>query len=186
MDVSQILSTAEAGMVKAIEHAAEEFSRIRTGRASTAVLDSVMVDYYGAMTPLAQVASLATPDATVITVTPWEKNMLDPIEKAISAANLGFTPNNDGQMIRLAVPPLTEERRREIAKQAKTVAEDSKVGVRNARRDAMYALKKAEKEEHLSEDLRRDGEADVQALTDRFVGKIDELFASKEKDIMTV
>lgn len=186
MEVNTILKESEEKMKKAIEHAAIEFSKIRTGRASTSVLDSIQVDYYGTMTPLSQVASLATPDATVITVTPWEKGMLDPIERAISAANLGFTPNNDGQMIRLPVPPLTEERRREIAKQAKSIAEDSKIGVRNARREAMDELKKAEKEEHLSEDLRRDGEIDVQSLTDRYVSKIDELYASKETEIMTV
>ena len=186
MEISQILQETEEGMKKAIEHAAIEFNRIRTGRASTSMLDSVQVDYYGTQTPLAQVASLATPDATVVTVQPWEKAMLEPIEKAINAANLGLTPNNDGTVIRLPIPPLTEERRREIAKQAKAVAEDSKVGIRNARREAMDSLRKAEKDEHLSEDLRRDGEADVQKLTDRYVAMVDDLYAQKEKDILTV
>ena len=186
MEVSQILKNAEAGMRKAIEHAEIEMNKIRTGRASTSIVDSVQVDYYGTMTPLSQVASVATPDATVVTVQPWEKNLLEAIERAINAANLGLTPNNDGNMIRLPIPPLTEERRREIAKQAKNVAEESKVGVRNARRDAINELKKAEKEEHLSEDLRRDGENDVQALTDRYVKMIEDLFDAKEKEIMTV
>lgn len=186
MDVSQILKHAEEGMIKAVEHAAIEFNKIRTGRASTSMLDAVQVDYYGTPTPLAQVASLATPDATVVTVQPWEKAMLEPIERAINAANLGLTPNNDGTTIRLPIPPLTEERRRDIAKQAKAVAEESKVGVRNARREAMESLKKAEKDEHLSEDLRRDAENDVQELTDRYVTKVDDLFKAKEKDIMTV
>lgn len=186
MEVSQILNTAEEGMKKAIEHAQIEMNKIRTGRASTNIVDSVMVDYYGTMTPLAQVANVATPDATVVTVQPWEKNLLEAIERAINAANLGLTPNNDGNTIRLPIPPLTEERRREIAKQAKAVNEESKVGVRTARREAMDELKKAEKEDHLSEDLRRDGEADVQALTDRYVKMIDEIFEAKEKEIMTV
>ncbi len=186
MEVSQILREAEDGMKKALEHATIEFNRIRTGRASTSMLDSIQVDYYGTPTPLSQVASVATPDATVITVQPWEKGMLDPIERAINAANLGLTPNNDGSMIRLPIPPLTEERRRDIAKQAKSIAEESKVGVRNARREAMDSLRRAEKEEHLSEDLRRDGEIDVQNLTDRYVEKIEALYSAKEKDIMTV
>ena len=186
MEVRAILSEAEAGMKKAIDHAQIELNKIRTGRASTSMLDSVVVDYYGTPTPLAQVASVATPDATVVTVQPWEKALLEPIERAINMANLGLTPNNDGTMIRLPIPPLTEERRKEIAKHAKAVAEESKIGVRNARREAMEALKKAEKEEHLSEDLRRDGEVDVQSLTDRYVKMIDELFTAKEKDIMTV
>ena len=186
MEVSQILKEAEEGMSKAIEHAIIEFNKLRTGRASTSMLDSVQVDYYGTPTPLSQVAGVATPDATVITVQPWEKGMLEPIERAINAANLGLTPNNDGTMIRLPIPPLTEERRREIAKLAKAIAEESKVGVRNARREAMDSLKRAERDEHLSEDLRRDGEIDVQSLTDRFIARIEEIYAAKEKDIMTV
>lgn len=186
MEVSQILKEAEEGMIKAIEHAMIELGKLRTGRASTSMLDSVQVDYYGTPTPLSQVAGVATPDATVITVQPWEKGMLEPIERAINAANLGLTPNNDGTMIRLPIPPLTEERRREIAKLAKAIAEESKVGVRNARREAMDSLRKAERDEHLSEDLRRDGEIDVQSLTDRFISRIEEIYAAKEKDIMTV
>ena len=186
METSEILKTAREGMERAIEHAKIEMSKIRTGRASTAMLDSVQVDYYGTMTPLSQVASLSTPDATVVVVQPWEKNLLGAIEKAIQAANLGLNPNNDGTTIRLPIPPLTEERRREIAKQAKQVAEESKVGVRNARRDAMEKLKKAEKEDHLSEDLRRGAEDDVQKLTDTHIGEVDKIYAAKEKELMTV
>lgn len=186
MEISEIISSAKAGMDKAVDHARIELNKIRTGRASVSMLDSVQVDYYGAMTPLSQVATVSTPDATVIVVQPWEKNMVQPVERAIQAANLGLTPNNDGSVIRLAIPPLTEERRREIAKQAKSVAEDSKVGVRNARREAMEKLKKAEKDEHLSEDLRRGGEEDVQKITDKYIAEIEEMFAAKEKDIMTV
>ncbi|MCB0713899.1 MAG: ribosome recycling factor [Ignavibacteriae bacterium] len=186
MEVKTILNEAEVGMKRALDHAHIDLSKIRTGRASVSMLDSVNVDYYGAMTPLSQVANISTPDATAIVVQPWEKTMLGPIEKAILAANLGMTPNNDGQIIRLSIPALTEERRREIAKQAKQIAEDSKVGVRNARRDAIDHLKKAEKEDHLSEDLRRDGEGSVQALTDKYIAEIDKVFAAKEKEILTV
>ena len=186
MEVKTVLHGAEDGMKRAVEHARIELTKIRTGRASVSMLDSVQVDYYGTMTPLTQVANLSTPDATVIVVQPWEKTMLEPIEKAILAANLGLTPGNDGQVIRLPIPPLTEERRKEIAKHAKQIAEESKVGVRNARREAMEQLKKAEKEEHLSEDLRRDAEIDVQELTDKYVGEIDTVYQAKEKEIMTV
>ena len=186
MEVKTILNEAEEGMKRALDHAHIELSKIRTGRASVSMLDSVHVDYYGSMTPLSQIANVSTPDATVIMVQPWEKTMVGPIEKAILAANLGLTPNNDGQVIRLAVPPLTEERRRDIAKHAKQIAEESKVGVRNSRREAMESLKKAEKEEHLSEDLRRDGEIDVQSLTDKYIAEIDKVYEAKEKDIMTV
>lgn len=186
METNEILKVAREGMERAIEHAKVEMAKIRTGRASTSMLDSVQVDYYGTMTPLAQVATLSTPDATVVVVQPWEKNMLSPIERAIQAANLGLNPNNDGSTLRLPIPPLTEERRREIAKQAKQVAEDSKIGVRNARRDAMEKFKKAEKEEHMSEDTRRGGEDDVQKMTDKFIEEIDKIYAAKEKELMTV
>ena len=186
METKEILNTAKESMERAIEHAQIEMTKIRTGRATTSMLDSVQVDYYGTMTPLAQVATLSTPDATVVVVQPWEKTMLGPIERAIQAANLGLNPSSDGSVIRLPIPPLTEERRREIAKHAKQVAEESKVGVRNARREAMEKLKKAEKEEHLSEDLRRSGEEEVQKLTDKFIEEVEKVYAAKEKDIMTV
>ena len=186
MEVKKILQEAEEGMKRAVEHAHVELSKIRTGRASVSMLDSVSVDYYGSMTPLSQVANVSTPDATVIIVQPWEKTMVAPIEKAILAANLGLTPNKDAQVIRLAIPPLTGERRKEIAKHARQIAEESKVGVRGVRRDAMEQLKRAEKEEHLSEDLRRDGESDVQSLTDKYIAEIDRVYEAKEKDIMTV
>jgi ribosome recycling factor len=186
MEIKEILQTAEATMKKAIDHCSIEFGKLRTGRASTSLLDSIRVDYYGQPVPLSQVASVSTPDATQIIVQPWEKPMLGPIEKAIKVANLGLNPTNDGQIIRLPIPPLTEERRRELAKVAKKIAEDSKVGVRNARRDAMEMLKKAEKEAHLSEDARKAGEADVQKLTDRYIAEIDKHFHDKEKDILSV
>ncbi|MBL7986615.1 MAG: ribosome recycling factor [Chlorobi bacterium] len=186
MDVTLILLEAEEGMKKAIDHCKIDFAKIRTGRATPSLLDSVRVDYYGSMVPISQVANVTTPDATMIVVQPWEKNMIGPIDRAIQAANIGLNPANDGVVLRLPIPPLTEERRREIAKMAKKVAEDSKIGVRNARRDAMEALKKAEKEEHMSEDARKGGEADTQKLTDRYIAEIEKLFAEKEKDILSV
>ncbi len=186
MDVKQILDSAESGMKKAIEHCEIELAKIRTGRASASLLDSVRVEYYGSNVPLSQVASITAPDATQILVQPWEKNMVAPIERSIMAANLGLNPTNDGTLIRLPIPPLTEERRRELAKMAKKVAEDSKVGVRNVRREAMEMLKHAEKDEHMSEDTRKGGEADVQKLTDRYIELIDHHFVEKEKEIMAV
>lgn len=173
-------------MKKAIDHCHIELGKIRTGRASTSLLDSIRIDYYGSMVPLSQVASVTTPDATVIVVQPWEKPLINTIDRAIQAANLGLNPSNDGSVIRLPIPPLTEERRRELVKVAKKVAEESKVGIRNARRDAMDMLKKAEKDEHLSEDMRKTGEADIQKLTDRFISEVDRIVADKEKDIMSV
>lgn len=186
MDVKTIYSKAEADMKKAVEHCMIEFGKIRTGRASTSLLDSVRVDYYGQQTPISGVATISTPDASSIIVQPWERNMLGPIEKAILAANLGLTPTNDGTIIRIAIPALNEERRRELVKIAKRLAEESKVGVRTARHDAIKHLKQAEKEEHLSEDLRKDGEEMIQKLTDRYVAEVDKHLADKEKDVMTV
>jgi ribosome recycling factor len=186
MEVKEILHFAEDGMKKAIDHCHIELAKIRTGRASTSLLDSVRVDYYGSPVPLSQVASISTPDATVIVVQPWEKNMIGPIDRAIQAANLGLNPTNDGTLIRLPIPPLTEERRRDLVKMVKKVAEESKVGVRNARRDAMDMLKHAEKDEHMSEDLRKGAESDVQKLTDKYIGEVDHIVGEKEKDIMTV
>jgi ribosome recycling factor len=186
MDVKEILHSAEEGMRKAIDHCHIELAKIRTGRASTNLLDSVRVDYYGSPVPLSQVSSISTPDATVIVVQPWEKNMIGPIDRAIQAANLGLNPTNDGSIIRLPIPPLTEERRRDLVKMAKKVSEESKVGVRNARRDAMDLLKHAEKDEHMSEDARKGAEADVQKLTDKYIAEVDHIVGEKEKDIMTV
>jgi len=186
MEIKDILNAADAAMKKAVEHCHVEFGKLRTGRASVALLDSVRADYYGQAVPLSQVATVSTPDATQIIVQPWEKNMVGPIEKAIKAANLGLNPTNDGVVIRLPIPPLTEERRREIAKMAKKISEESKVGVRTARREAMETLKKAEKDEHLSEDARKGGEADVQKLTDKYIAELEKHLHDKEKDILAV
>ena len=182
-DITFIVDSAKEAMDKAIKHLEKQFVNIRAGKASPAMLGSVMVDYYGSQTPLSQVANVNTPDGRTITVQPWEKNMLQAIEKAIMIANLGFNPMNNGDLIIISVPPLTEERRRDLAKQAKAEAEDAKVGVRSARKDANNDIKKTE---DASEDLQKNAEADVQALTDKYVKKIDDILAAKEAEIMTV
>ena len=182
-DIQFILDTAKESMDNAIKHLEKAFVNIRAGKASPAMLGSVMVNYYGAQTPLNQVANVNTPDGRTITVQPWEKNMLQEIEKGIMIANLGFNPMNNGDTIIINVPPLTEERRRDLAKQAKAEAEDAKIGVRAARKDANNEIKKAD---DISEDLKKNAEIDVQQMTDKYVKKIDDLFEVKEKEIMTV
>lgn len=182
-DIQFIIDSAKESMDNAIAHLKKQFLNIRAGKASPSMLGSVMVDYYGSQTPLAQVANVNTPDGRTITIQPWEKGMIQPIEKAIQIANLGFNPMNNGDILIINVPPLTEERRKQLAKQAKAEAEDAKVGVRNARKDANNDIKKVE---DASEDLQKNAEADVQTLTDNSVKKIDELFASKDTEIMTV
>lgn len=182
-DIKFIYDSTKESMDNAIKHLEKQFSNIRAGKASPAMLGSVMVDYYGAQTPLSQVANVNTPDGRTITVQPWEKNMLQEIEKAIMIANLGFNPMNNGETIIINVPPLTEERRKELSKQAKSEAEDAKIGVRNARKDANNDIKKLD---DASEDEKKNAETDIQALTDKYVSKIDEIYASKDKEIMTV
>ncbi len=182
-DIQFILDTAKESMDSAIKHLEKQFVNIRAGKASPAMLGSVMVNYYGAQTPITQVANINTPDGRTITVQPWEKKMIQEIEKGIQIANLGFNPMNNGDMIIISVPPLTEERRRDLVKQAKAEAEDAKIGVRSARKDANNDIKKAE---NVSEDLQKNAEVDVQKMTDAYVRKIDELFDAKEKEIMTV
>lgn len=184
--VKNILHDADQRMNKAVEVVREEFVKIRTGKATTALLDGVKVDYYGAMTPLKQIANVSTPDAHTISVQPWEKGMIQPIEKAILNANLGLNPATDGTVIRVPIPPLNEERRRELVKLVKKFAEDGKIAVRNVRRDAIEHLKKTEKQEHISEDERKRGEQDAQKLTDKHVKDIDNLVVLKEKEIMEV
>ncbi|MDG1713932.1 ribosome recycling factor [Lacinutrix sp.] len=182
-DIQFIIDSAKESMDSAIDHLKKQFLNIRAGKASPAMLGNVMVDYYGSQTPLAQVANVNTPDGRTITIQPWEKGMIQPIEKAIQIANLGFNPMNNGEQLIINVPPLTEERRRELAKQAKAEAEDAKIGVRNARKDANNDIKKLE---DASEDLQKNAEADVQTLTDNSVKRIDELLVNKDKEIMTV
>lgn len=181
-EIDFILDSTKEAMESAIEHLEKELRSIRAGKASPAMLANVQVDYYGSATPLGQVANVNTPDARTISIQPWEKNMLQEIEKAIMIANLGFNPMNNGENIIINVPPLTEERRRDLAKQAKAEAEHAKVGVRNARKEANNEIKKLD----VSDDLKKNTEADIQTLTDKYVKTIDEKFAVKEKEIMTV
>jgi len=184
--VKEILEHAERKMKKAVEVVREELVKIRTGKATTALLDGIKVDYYGVPTPLNKLASISTPDVHTITVQPWEKGILSAIEKAILSSNLGLTPVNDGNIIRIPIPPLNEERRRELVKLIKKFGEDGKIAVRNVRRDAIEHLKKAEKDEHMSEDERKRGEQEVQKVTDKYIKEIDNHLAMKEKEIMEV
>ncbi len=181
-EIKFIIDTAKEAMDAAIKHLEKQFVNIRAGKASPAMLGSVMVDYYGSKTPLNQVANVNTPDGRTISVTPWEKSMLQEIERGIMLANLGFNPMNNGEMIIINVPPLTEERRKDLAKQAKGEAEDAKIGVRSARKEANNDIKKSE----VSEDLQKNAEIDVQELTDSYVNRIDNILEVKEKEIMTV
>tara|TARA_B100000508_G_C11365284_1_gene230941 strand:- start:36 stop:593 length:558 start_codon:yes stop_codon:yes gene_type:complete len=182
-DIQFILDTAKEAMINAIKHLEKQLINIRAGKASPAMLGSVMVDYYGSQTPLNQVANVNTPDGRTITVQPWEKSMLQEIERSIMVANLGFNPMNNGESIIINVPALTEERRRELAKQAKAEAEDAKIGIRNARKDANHDIKKIDA---ASEDLKNNAEMDIQEMTDTYVKKVDDIFHVKETEIMTV
>lgn len=184
-EIELVLDDAKEQMKKATDHLEYELGKIRAGKANPKMLEDVMVDYFGSMTPLSQVANVNSPDPRTIAIRPWEKTMIAPIEKAIMAANLGMNPDNNGEMIRILVPPLTEERRRDLVKQVKQVCEDSRIVVRNMRRDANEEFKKMKKD-GLSEDLQKDAEASVQKLHDVAMKTIDELFAAKEKDVMTV
>lgn len=181
-EIEFIIDATKEQMQNAVEHLIKELRSIRAGKATPSMLANVTVDYYGSQTPLSQVANINTPDARTLSVQPWEKQMLQEIEKAIMIANLGFNPMNNGESIIINVPPLTEERRKELVKQAKAVTEHAKVGVRNARKDANNDVKKLT----ISDDLKKNTEGDIQKLTDSFVSKIDELFSVKEKEIMTV
>ncbi|MBF0693784.1 MAG: ribosome recycling factor [Flavobacterium sp.] len=184
-EIDFILDSTKESMEGSIAHLEKEFLNIRAGKATPAMLGGVFVDYYGSQTPISQVANINVPDARTITVQPWEKNMLHPIEKAIQIANLGFNPMNNGDNIIISVPPLTEERRRELAKQAKSEAEDAKIGIRNSRKDANTDIKKLEKN-GLSEDICKSAEDEVQLLTNAYIKKIDDLLAIKEAEIMKV
>lgn len=181
-DIKFIIDTTKEGMDNAITHLNKQLLGIRAGKASPAMLSSVMVDYYGSQTPLAQVANVNSTDARTITIQPWEKSMIQEIEKGILVANLGFNPMNNGESVIINVPALTEERRKELAKQSKGEAEDAKVGIRNARQDANKEIKALD----ISDDAKKNAEIDVQSLTDSYVKKIDEIYAAKEKEIMTV
>ena len=181
-----ILKPFEDKMNKTVDVVVSDFASVRAGRANASVLDKITVDYYGTPSPIQQVASVSSPDPRSLMIQPWDKSLLKAIEKAIQTSDLGINPQNDGQVIRLAFPQLTEERRKELTKQVRKYAEDGKVAVRNIRRDAMDKLKAAEKKNELTEDDRKLGEKDLQDLTDKFCKKLDELCEKKEKELMAV
>ena len=185
MEVKEHLSNAEDSMQLAVEYLDDTLSHIRAGKASTRLLDGIKVDYYGTAAPISNVANVSVPDARTIAITPWEKSMFKEIEKAIINSSLGVTPENNGEVIRISIPPLTEDRRKALVKQSKAEAENAKVSVRNARREAIEGLKK-ELKNGLSEDNEKDAEAEVQKIHDKYMKKIDEIFAAKEKEILTV
>ena len=179
-------SSAEERMKKAIDNLIREFAKVRTGQANPAMLDAVLVDYYGTPTPIHQVAAITVPDARTLGVSPWEKNMVGPVDKAIRASGLGLNPSTEGSMIRIVLPPLTEERRKDLAKVCKGLAEDARVAVRNIRRDENDTIKKQVKDESLSQDQEKKLLEGMQKLTDRYIVEVDKAFAVKEKEILTV
>lgn len=184
--VNPILAHTKEQMEKSIEALAHELGKVRTGRASIALLDDLRVDYYGTPTPVAQVGTLGVPEPRLLTITPWEVNMIAVIEKAISTADLGLTPSNDGKIIRIPIPPLNEERRRDLVKMIKKYGEESRVSIRHHRREAMDKLKEQEKAKEINEDDHKHLSVDVQKLTDQYVAKVDESLEHKEKEIMEV
>lgn len=183
--IKKVLDDAKMSMDKAIEHCENEIAKIRAGKAMPSMLDGIMVDYYGNPTPLSQVANVNTPDARTLVIQPWEKTLIPEIEKAIMEANIGLNPQNDGTIVRLNVPPLTEERRRDLVKKVKEEAEKGRIAIRNIRKDANEKIKKL-KSEGVSDDEMKTGEAEVQKLTDAYIVKVDKEAENKEKDIMTV
>ncbi len=185
IEPKQIQADAEELMQAAVMYLDDALAHIRAGKASARILDPIRVEYYGAPTPLANVATITTPDARTIAIQPWEKKLIAEIERAIINSNIGLAPSNNGEVIRLSIPPLTEERRKELAKQCKAEAENAKVSIRNARRDAIDLLKKQVKE-GMPEDVEKDAEGDVQKLHDNYVKQVEELYTKKEKEIMTV
>ncbi len=184
MEVLEILDKTKVSMEKSLDFTNKQLDKVRTGRASTSIVDNIKVDYYGSISPLSQVASISVPDARTIVIQPWDRSTLNTIEKAIQQADLGFNPQNDGNIIRIPVPPLTEERRLEFVKLCKKLAEEGKIGIRNIRRENMDSLKKGEKDKEFSEDDKKWGDDEVQKFTDKFIKEIDELLVKKEKELM--
>ena len=184
-ELSLILDEAASTMAKAINHLEAELVKIRAGKANPVMLDGIVADYYGSPTPISQIANITTLDARTISVTPWEKNMLQVIERAIIAANIGINPQNDGINIRLFLPPLTEERRKELVKKSAGEAEHAKVAIRNIRRDAIEEVKKMQKD-GLSEDIAKDSEKEIQEMTDKYIALVEKHLAVKEKDVMSI
>lgn len=185
-EVKACMSKQKTQIEAALQFLDKELARIRAGKASPQMLEGIKVDYYGSMTPLEQVSAINTPDARQIVIQPWEKNMLSVIEKAIMAANLGFTPQNTGDVIRITIPPLSEERRKDMMKKCKAEGENAKVVIRNSRRDANDEIKKLQKDKILPEDMAKQAEKDIQEQTDKYIAQVDAVLAEKEKDIMTV
>ena len=183
--IDKIVVASEESMKKALNHLESELTKIRAGKATPQIVDGIVVDYYGSAVPISQVGNITVMDARTINIQPWEKNMLQPIERAIIAANIGINPQNDGINIRLFLPPLTEERRKELVKKSQAEGETSKVGVRSGRRDAIESIKKLQKD-GLSEDAAKDAEASVQQLTDKYIALVEKYLAAKEKEIMAI
>lgn len=184
--IDDVMLQAEENMEKALDSLHYELARIRTGRANPQILDPVRVDYYGAQTPLNQLASISTPEANQLLVKPYDKSAIKEVEKAIQAANLGLNPNNEGDQLRIVLPKLNEERRKQLVKQTKEIAEEARVKIRNARREANDAIKKLEKQKELTEDDSKEYQEDVQKLTDKYIAKVDESLKNKEEDLMSV
>ena len=184
--ISDVLKETEAKMQNAIDSLKNNLAQVRTGRANASILDGILVDYYGQPTPINQMAAIKTPDAHQLAIEPWDKSQLATIEKAIAESDLGITPNNDGNAIRLPFPKLTEESRKELVKKCSQMAEEGRVAVRNARRDGNNGVSKLVKDEGLSEDEERRGQDEVQKLTDKYIKQVDETFAEKEKEVLTI
>lgn len=184
--LSEIYNQTKTSMSKTIDSLKRDFSTLRSGKVSIAILDNIRVDYYGTPTPLNQVGSVIATDATTIVVTPWEKTLLKEIEKAIQEANIGVNPNNDGEVIKLFFPPMTQEQRKEVAKEAKAMGEKAKVGIRNVRQDSNNAIKKLEKDKEITEDISKKGQDEIQKYTDEFVKKIEEMVKTKEEEVMKI
>lgn len=184
--MKEVLNKCESKMSKSIDALNHEFSSVRAGRANPAILDKVLVDYYGAPTPINQMAAVSVSEARVLVIQPWDKSTLKTIEKAIQASDIGINPANDGNVLRLTFPQLTEERRKELVKDIKKMGEESKVGIRNIRRDAMEKLKALKKDNSITEDDQKDGEKKIQNITDKFVKKVDSLVSEKEKEVLSI
>ncbi|WP_300222148.1 ribosome recycling factor [uncultured Helicobacter sp.] len=184
--LNEIYNQTKTSMTKTIDSLKRDFSTLRSGKVSISILDNIRVDYYGTPTPLNQVGSVIATDATTIVVTPWEKTLLKEIEKSIQEANIGVNPNNDGEVIKLFFPPMTQEQRKEVAKEAKAMGEKAKVGIRNVRQDSNNAIKKLEKDKEITEDISKKGQDEIQKYTDEFVKKIDEMVKTKEEEVMKI
>ena len=184
--LNEIYNQTKTSMTKTIDSLKRDFSTLRSGKVSISILDNIRVDYYGTPTPLNQVGSVIATDATTIVVTPWEKTLLKEIEKSIQEANIGVNPNNDGEVIKLFFPPMTQEQRKEVAKEAKAMGEKAKVGIRNVRQDSNNAIKKLEKDKEITEDISKKGQDEIQKYTNEFVKKIDEMVKTKEEEVMKI